>query len=192
MSVLCSPGGAAVIQAAALAGALLPVGKFLINPLLGLLASVGRLSAAFSGGSRLPHITVQPSLSRCLTHTQWLSWRLPMATPRPSLGFATVTACTTRISLWKTLIKQSHYLWTTAFNCSQPRQRAERMAYVDFANSTHRTGAYGAPHIMPSVMPHHAFRRWPDVARRPCLWQPAREYNQARIVRIKSMAAPVR
>ena len=61
VSILGSPGGAAVIQAAALAGALLPVGQFLINALLGLLPSVGRLSAAFSG--RLPHTTEQPSLS---------------------------------------------------------------------------------------------------------------------------------
>ena len=61
VSVLGSPGGAAVIQAAALAGALLPVGQFPINALLGLSPSVGRLSAAFSG--RLPHTTEQPSLS---------------------------------------------------------------------------------------------------------------------------------
>ena len=39
------------------------------------------------------------------------------------------------------------------------------MAYVDFANSTHRTGAYGAPHIMPSVMaPNDCQRMHADQA----------------------------
>ena len=37
-------------------------------------------------------------------------------------------------------------------NCFQLLATPREMAYVDFANSTHRTGAYGAPHIMPSVM----------------------------------------